>query len=158
MATNKKKIFGTYKGLIVEGRGRTISDKKLNKPLNIPATNDNELSIWMRLAKMLAEAKLAGAWGTEENEALKWVREISSADRNFLKGDCAVWTFYNEFQTEEKLAFQTGGKKGRTKLSKRQQEKTREKLNKGISITQIAKDHDVSRGTIYRFIKNQKQI
>lgn len=76
------------------------------------------------------------------------MRELSSDDPDFLKGDCAVWTFYEKFRT--------GGKKGRTSLSKRQQEKIKVKLEMGVPIAKIAREHDVSRGTIYRFIKNQK--
>ncbi len=146
MSTEQVKTFGNYKGLDVRGSWRQISKERLDTNLNIPSENDNELPIWMRLAKMLAESKREGTWGAAEKEALNWVRQISAADPNFLKGDAAVWVFYEKFLK--------GGKKGRTTLSKRQQEKVLKELNADVSIKEIAKKHDVSRGTIYRFIKN----
>lgn len=146
MATEKKKEYGVYKGFRVIGRGRLITEKKLNEPLKMPSKNDDELSDWMKLAKMLAKAKYENTWGADEDEALKWVRELSSADQSFLKGDFAVWTFYEKFRK--------GGKPGRTILSKRQQEEIKAQLDMGVAISKIAKQHDVSRGVIYRFIEN----
>ena len=154
MSTDAKKYYGTYKGYVVEGPGKALSEKRLKESLNIPAKNDDELSVWLCLAKMLAESRVDGIWGEEEDKALNWVREMSTVDRSFLKGDCAVWTFYNEFEMEKKLEFKPGGKPQRTKLSKKQQKKVTEKLYKGVPLRKIARDHDVTPNVIYRFIEN----
>ena len=68
MPTDPKKYYGTYKGFIVEGNGRELSQSYA--PLSIPSKNDDELSNWMRFAKMLAKSRYAGIWGAEEKEEL----------------------------------------------------------------------------------------
>jgi len=149
MSSEKIRNFGTYNNLNVTASWREISDDSLNAPLKIPEENTD--LIWLKLAKMLAQSYAVGIWGKAEEEALGWVREISSADSKFLKGDLAVWAFIIAEQRKSNLK---GGKPGRTKLAKHEQKVITSKLEEGVTISQIAREHGVSRGTIQRFRDN----
>jgi hypothetical protein len=126
-----------------------IGDKKKKSPLNDPH-KDEVLPVWLTLAKMLAKEKCRGTWGAEEKEALHWVRELSSYDSRYLKGDIAIFVFL------ERHRMLRGGKAGRTTLNKHQQRKIIKYLEESVPIPQIAAKLDLSPGTVNRFINNLK--